>query len=252
MGPTQPHMSRSIRVVAVVVMALGVWSPGAEAQDPSRYGERWSTDGRDPETGRQVAIRVPPEIRQKNTGGSDGAGLCVIASVTTAGRYQGVPGIDRLWEAAKQRPGGYYPEKLEALVGEILPGEKFGSYVGKDTKVVENLVRSGYVVGTTTNTGAIYGGQPIHHMVDTVHLDESAAAIIDNNKPEVEIWTDRSTYDERFVDGEEGWAFVWSRSPPSLGGGSIGQAVLVMLAAGLGAAVAILGGRHIEVARDLG
>jgi len=241
---------RAGAIALALVTALG---SGASAQsDPSRYGERWSTDGRDPKTGQRVAIRVDPQIRQKNTGGSDGAGLCVIASATTAGRHEGVPGIDRLWEEAKKRPGGYYPEKLEKLVTEVLPGEKFGSYVGRDTKVVENLIRQGHVVGTTTNTGSIYGGQRIHHMVDTVHLDGTSAAIVDNNKPEVEIWTDRSTYDERFVDGDEGWAFVWARARPSLSSGSAGQLVLLFLSSVFGALVAILFRQPVEVSHELG
>lgn len=159
---------------------------------------------------------IPAELHVQNEGGSDGAGLCVIASILANGRFQGVPGLDagkasKLWQAAKAAPGGYYPEKLEELIKRVLPGERWFSWEGDGTDLVEEYSRQGYPVGGTMNTGAFYSYQPIHHMISVIHMDDEWACVVDNNNPGKYHWMPRAEYDRRFVDGPKGWGFVWLR-----------------------------------------
>lgn len=156
---------------------------------------------------------IPPSLHKRNEGGSDGQGLCVIASAVTAGRYQGVPNLDALWAAAKQRPGGYGPQKLDNLLGKVMPDEKYVSYVGTDPRVLVDLNRSGVPVNVTMNTGSLYNNQRIAHMVTGAHFDDKLACIVDNNEPGKYCWMSIQTFLKRWVDFGTGWAFAWTRKP---------------------------------------
>jgi len=88
--------------------------------------------------GIQADAPIPAAMHFRNEGGSDGSGLCVVASVVIDGHYAGVPDLmlgkqSQLWKTAKSRPGGYYPEKLARLLGEVLPAEKWVSYSDRDS-----------------------------------------------------------------------------------------------------------------------
>lgn len=221
-------------LLLALAIGLGLAPIAARADDagPDARGEAW---GGDRHAGTTARVLIPLPLRQRNTGGSDGAGLCVIASMKTAGNVQGLADeVAALWEAAKRLPGGYSPQKLERLVADVAPSLKYVSYVGTDTEVVERLVRSGRPVGTTMNTGRLYGYRPIHHMVTTVHLDDRVAALIDNNKPEVTVWIPRAEYDRRFVDGPSGWAFAWEALPIAA---RLSLPLLILLGVAIGAAL---------------
>jgi hypothetical protein len=156
----------------------------------------------------------------RNEGGRDGAGLCVICSILLNGRYQGVPGLDAgklsdLWLAAKADDGGYYPGKLEALLKRLYPDEKWISWEGESTELLEHYSSQGYPLGQTINTAELYQGQPIHHMVSNGHVDAKLAMYVDNNDPEKYHWITREELDRRFPDGAKGWCFVWLRKPNS-------------------------------------
>src|SRR5262245_53923587 len=59
----------------------------------------------------EVTCDIPVELRQKNTGGWDGAGLCVFTSIEHSARFQNER---RLWDFQKNmrsERGGGYPEK---------------------------------------------------------------------------------------------------------------------------------------------
>lgn len=212
----------SIIVVGMVLAAHAVAAFG-------QSDEAWNGDEHE---GTRARVVVPQEQRQRNTGGSDGAGLCVIASMTTNGRYQGVPGIDRLWDAAKRLPGGYYPEKFARLADGVLPGEKYASYTGTDPEVARRWNEAGHPVGVTVNTGKLYGYAPIHHMVSLVHHDGAKVALVDNNKPDVTMWMSADTFARRFVDGSSGWAMAWERLPaPGRASAPLAVAALLCAAA---------------------
>jgi hypothetical protein len=164
----------------------------------------------------------------KNEGGSNGAGLCVIASITANGIDQGVPGLDavgsdghaghgsKLWQTAKSRWGGYSPGKLKGLVEEVMPGEKWASYYGEDPAILDKLSREGYPIGVTMSTGATYNYRPIHHMVSLAHYRAGGwACVVDNNRPGVWSWMPAKEFLRRWYDGGVGWAWVWTRKRTS-------------------------------------
>lgn len=210
-----------MRPFAVSAALLFALAPVAAADSvtrpdptPDRRGEAW---GGETYRGVRSHVVIPLEQRQRNTGGSDGAGLCVIASIKTNGNYQGLgPEVVKLWEEAQRRPGGYSPSKLERLLAEITPDLKYASYVGSDPAVLHRLSKAGYPIGATMNTGRLYNYMPIAHMVSLVHYDEEKdlAAVIDNNKPEVYAWMPAQEFARRWNGIGGGWAFVWDYPPP--------------------------------------
>lgn len=223
------------RSAALLLAALFLHAP-TWAQSPDSHGEVVTLE---PEyNGVKANAPIPPEMHVKNEGGSDGAGLCVISSILVNGMEQNVPGLESgkgslLWRTAKSRPGGYYPGKLETLLKEVMPGEKWFSWEGEGTDLVEEYSRQGYPVATTTNTGALYGYQSIHHMISNAHLDANWACIVDNNDPGKYHWMPRAEFDRRFVDGAQGWGFVWLRKPHVVAFTLLSAALLLGAAAAL-------------------
>lgn len=217
--------------------AAAVREPSAP-DTPDHRGEVWG-GLTDPVTGTRAQVRIPLELRQRNSVGIDFLGLCVIASQTTDGRQQGrAAEVAELWAAAKQRTGGYSPDKLKRLVAQVCPGMPYLSYEGADTDGLARILARGIPVGVTYSTGKLYGYRHIAHMVSLVHLDARRAAVIDNNKPEVVAWMPRAEFDRRFRDRGEGWAFLWQIAPPAIPGlGELGGP-LVAVAVGGGLALA--------------
>lgn len=181
---------------------------------------------------------IPKELHFRNEGGSDGSGLCVIASVVINGAYQRIPGLtllkdSPLWKAAKQKPGGYYPKKLDDLITEVMPTEEWVGYSDRDPAkldtILHTLSASGRAIGATMNTGALYKYAPIHHMISLVHYESGKlACVVDNNDPGLYHWMPASEFLKRLMDGGEGWAFAWSRMPLVV---KIGISILVAAAA---------------------
>jgi hypothetical protein len=225
---------RLAAVVAAVVVLLGLSASSIQAQQPDSRGELVTRS--DTHQGVKASAPIPPSQHIQNEGGSDGAGLCVIASILANGQYQQVPGLEgakqsQLWRTAKQRPGGYAPQKLANLVESIHPDETWASYVGRDTSVLDALSRKGYPIGATMNTGALYNYRPIHHMVSLVHYRQGEwACVVDNNRPGYYSWMPAQEFDRRWIDGSTGWAWVWTRLP-MLAGVSVLPLVILIAAA---------------------
>lgn len=216
---------------------LLIFASAAVAQAPDSRGEALT---REPAyQGTTASAPIPPELHVKNEGGSDGAGLCVIASILANGMYQGVPGLvnegknSALWRAAKSRRGGYWDRKLEQLVNEVMPGEKWASYYGPDATVLDNLSRQGYPIGATMNTGRNYGYGRIAHMISLLHYRTGGlACVLDNNFPGVYSWMPASEFDRRWKDYGNGWAWIWTRLPATAAGSAF-AAILLLVAAAL-------------------
>lgn len=214
----------------VFVLAVLVSCP-ALAGDIEDGREVWTTE---PEyRGVRANAPIPSWQHILNEGGSDGAGLCVVASNTANGLYQGVPEFaggkeSRVWRLAKERPGGYYPEKLDQLFRDAGVETAWFQAEGKADellRLIEHYNRMGLPVGITMNYGEEYG-QRIHHMVSLIHLDADMACIVDNNFPEQYMWISRSVLADRIVDGPAGWVVVllWLKGAVKVG---------VLVAAGL-------------------
>lgn len=229
-------MNRFAFLLAALLPLAGCASPlgGLGGSPPAdRHGEA-VTDGPSYQA-TQANAPIPAHLHQRNTGGSDGAGLCVIASLVTNGRYQGVgEQVEALWDEARRRPGGYYREKLDDLIRGAAPGLKYAQYEGTDPAPLVRWSAAGYPVGVTYGTGALYGYQPIAHMVSLSHLDDQWAAIIDNNNPGKWSWMPAREFARRWtLTGGQGWAVLLQYGPgasPALAWAIAGAAALLLAA----------------------
>jgi hypothetical protein len=227
-GSTGVHirMRRTTLIAAMLALGLAVPSQGQADAAPDARGEAFSRESS--YQGESTRTLRDPAKHVQNEGGWDGAGLCVIASITANGIDQGVPGLDvpgddgdtghgsALWKTAKGRRGGYSPGKLQSLVQEVMPDEKWASYYGDDPSVLDKLSRAGYPIGATMSTGRLYGYKPIHHMISLAHYRENGwACVVDNNQPGVYSWMPAKEFVRRWFDGGSGWAWTWTRKPPT-------------------------------------
>ena len=136
----------------------------------------------------EIHCDLPGDFHQKNTGGSDGAGLCVYASARHTGRWQGDPLFDLIFDWMKKHPGGSYPEKFKRTLEQCskesgLPIPEYVQVEGKDLEILKLACRTGRMVGVTYSrspTGR-YGGGRIAHMVSLPHADNTYFAVLDNN-----------------------------------------------------------------------
>lgn len=227
-----------MRYTARFLLWLIVFVAAAPAHAQLLDGKREQHKDTPEYNGTKANAPIPVEMHMRNEGGSDGAGLCVIASLKINGRYQQVPGVDQIWRVAKTRPGGYSPDKLQRLLDETVPDEKWASYVGRDTSILDQLSRAGYPIGATMNTGELYNYQPIHHMVSLVHFDgqKDRACVVDNNRPGVYSWMTAREFARRWIDGGTGWAFVWTRKASNV----IKTGGMLLIVAAVAAAVVLI------------
>lgn len=228
-----------MRSLLLALAVLAAWSPSALAQRPTGDQEVVTTV---PELdGVRAMVPIPADFHLKNEGGSDGAGLCVITSNTSDGWFQDVPEFvdaktSKVWKLAKARPGGYYPEKFKQLLDEAgvqTPWIQAEGSAEELTPVIRHYLSIGIPVATTMAFSQRYQpGVPdgrIHHMIQTIHLDDELACIVDNNFPGTYLWVTAAEYSRRLVDGPAGWivAFLWGARVVAWG--VIGAAALCVL-----------------------
>jgi hypothetical protein len=222
-----------LRRLAAMALMLAA-SVAAHGQD----SDRWEVQTTEPVfKGTHANAPIPGWLHILNEGGSDGAGLCVIASNVIDGTYQEVPEFaggksSKIWTLAKSKPGGYYPAKLEKLFTDSGMVTKWFQAEGSAAQllpVIEYYTRAGVPCGTTMSYGKEYG-QSIHHMVSTIHLDSTLACIVDNNFPGKYFWMSRAEYARRLIDGPAGWVVVLLRAKEIATYAAFGAAVVVALA----------------------
>lgn len=176
--------------------------------------------------GTRATCDLPAGQHMKNTGGSDGlrgpgsgSGLCVFTSVEMASRWQGVRDLAGFQQWMTRRPGGGWPQKLDEMLAQFCRerGVAVPSYIqhtGGDEQFLELALKTGRMPCITyAGRDDFYRGR-IAHMVDLAHLDASAGAIIDNNRPGVWLWMTRSELLSRWRDMDGGWAVVLLGPPP--------------------------------------
>lgn len=169
--------------------------------------------------GTRATCDIPPSQHIRNTGGRDGAGLCVFTSMELAADWQQLPELAGFQRWMTKRPGGGYPEKVDAMLKAYcqekgVPVPPYVQHTDGDEAVLDAAIAAGLMPCIT------YGGRDdfyrggIYHMVDLAHLDAERAAIIDNNRPGVWVWMTRAELLTRWRSMQGGWAFVWLASPP--------------------------------------
>lgn len=171
----------------------------------------------------KAVVSMPAGQQIKNVGGRDGAGLCVFTSAEVAGRYQNIAALNGFQKYMTRQLGGGYPDKFEKMLAAYckqqgVPVPRFVQSVGGDVAFLESAVKTKRAVCVT------YGGRddfyrgPIAHMVVLAHLDDTSAAIIDNNRVGVYVWMSRAEFLSRWKDSVNmGWAIVFLDPPPPPG-----------------------------------
>lgn len=166
---------------------------------------------------------MPGRLHLRNVGGSDGAGLCVFASISHAARYQGLDELADMMDWMRSFPGGGYPEKVDEMIRRKLGPDHGVSYLHvygpESLELLALACASGYQPCVTYGYGERYGVS-IAHMVSLVHLDDERAAILDNNFPgdDAYEWMSRDEFAARYAWSPsglgEGWGIIFTSGEP--------------------------------------
>lgn len=182
----------------------------SQIEATSVEGGRTSPDGSE-----EIQIDLPGTQQMKNTGGKDGAGLCVFTSIEHSGRWQNVDSILGLQTKMTKEQGGGYPSKVEKMLAKYCDGAQYLQYEGNDPALIKLALTTGRMPSVTYGYSPRYSGK-IAHMVNAAHLTEKWAAILDNNFPgETKYeWMSPVEFKKRWISGGGGWAVVLLAPPP--------------------------------------
>lgn len=174
--------------------------------------------GRVHEDGTEIRCDLDPALHQKNTGGSDGAGLCVFASMRHTGLWQGDEVFTELFHWMKKHPGGSYPQKTDQMIAKFcqekgLPKPRYLQVEGGDLEILKKACKSGRMPSVTYSysPSGRYGGSRISHMVSLPHADDRHFVVLDNNYPgradkeEVYEWLTPAEFAKVY---DPGWAVI--------------------------------------------
>ena len=191
--------------------------------------------------GTRIVFDLPADQHMQNVGGSDGAGLCVYTSITLGAKWQNTKEMYNLRKFAEGRPGGSYPEKMDADLkiyakryNVTIPN--YVQHTGGDDAFLDLCIQTRRMPGITYAGVDDFYDSPILHMVNLAHLDEKNGAIQDNNR--AGKWTSdtrkrilnrwkglddngkdllvpvREGLRTLWIPAGGGWAFVWLTPPP--------------------------------------
>lgn len=171
--------------------------------------------------GTPVQVDFPQELRMHNCGGSDGAGLCVFTSLNHAALWQDVPQLKDFQKWMKSKPGGGYPDKVDAMIKRKCreANVEVPQYVqveGQDLEIIDLALKTGRMACVTYgfSPSGRYNGQRISHMLNVVHADGKNYAILDNNYEHELEWLNKDEF-RRAYGSDGGWSVILlSPSPP--------------------------------------
>lgn len=198
----------------------------AVAQEPGRLAGGFSPT-KEPvsPSGTAAVCDIPARLHMRNTGGmglrgpGTGAGLCVFTSVEIDANWACVEALYGFQKWMKSKPGGGSPPKLAAMIAAYcrergVPEPAYVQHTGGDEQFLDLAVKTRRPVGVTYSGEDDYYSGPVDHMVSLVHLDASAACIVDNNRPGVFVWMSRAAFLQRWRARGGGWAVALLDSPP--------------------------------------
>ena len=216
---------RWLTLLACLVIGIGLFG------SPQRCRAEPQADGRG-QSGETITVDLPDTQHLKNRGGSDGAGLCVFASISHAGRYQNDRVSEAMFRFMWTRPGGGYPEKVtrifEACARHLgLPVPKYVQHIGGNVDFLRLALKTGrYPCVTYAGRDSVFYSGRIAHMVNLVHLSERLAVIHDNNFPGKYLWMTPDEFKARWLDMSGGWAIVLLGPPPPPVPSNIGRGAI--------------------------
>ena len=174
--------------------------------------------------GTQIACDLPMSQQMHNTGGSDGAGLCVFTSIAHAARWQQVGQLEDFQQFMKSHPGGGYPDKVDKMIAAASKahGMDKPDYLqseGMDLELLKAACKSGRMPGVTYSfsPSGRYGGKKIAHMVSLIQATDQWFVILDNNypcdaaHPDNYEWLTPQEFQRVYAPG---WAVILLDPPP--------------------------------------
>lgn len=169
--------------------------------------------------GVRAVVDLPASEHMKNTGGSDGLGLCVFTSIQHSARWQGLYELEGFRAYMEVRPGGGYPKKVDQTLAAFCASRNiqvplYIQHTGGDEAFLDLCLKTGRCPGVTYAGADGYYSGGIDHMVNLNHLDPSVASIVDNNRVRSWVWMSRSDFLSRWRARGGGWAFVFLAPPP--------------------------------------
>jgi hypothetical protein len=195
----------------------GPWVPLAASVE-AKVGGTVSPDGAE-----ALQIQLPGRFHLRNRGGSDGAGLCVFASMRHTGVWQSDPAFTAIFEWMFTHPGGGTPPKVDAVLKRLCqekgyPMPDYFHVEGWDPEILKLACANNLLPGVTYSrspTGR-YGGQRIAHMVSLPHFTDRWAVVLDNNHPGENAYEWMSPEDFHRVcnPGDSLWVIILVKKGP--------------------------------------
>lgn len=218
-------MRRFFPILAAVVAAAAFLDPSGDASALwSAKGAAHRTESPFASDGTAVDAWLPPVLHMRNTGGSDGAGLCVFTTIEMIGRACNIRPLFGYQKFMTRRPGGGWPEKVDDTLTAFCreQGSNKPTYFhveANNLALLKKALRSGRLVGITYNyspTGR-YGGSRISHMVNLAAAGAGKGpdgkgwwAVLDNNFPGSWEWMSESQFLSVAAGGGRLWAVIFA------------------------------------------
>ena len=165
----------------------------------------------------EVEAPLPANLKEKNVGGTDGAGLCVFDSITYCAVYQNERLLIELFHHMQHEPGGGYPEKVDQMIAKYGKGTQYIQDTTGDYELLKLAIRTGRPCGVTYDGhDPHYGNQTIAHMVQLVYADDRFACISDNNFPADDqyVWMTAQEFQTRWKGNGGGWSVILLHPAP--------------------------------------
>jgi hypothetical protein len=207
-----------VRKWALIASLIAAASAAAQAVADAVAGPEYR--------GEQVTCDLPESLHLWNKGSDrDGAGMCVMTSIETAGIYQNVPGVRGLRDWCAREPGGAGPPKVadqlrRYFAAKGLPVPPYVQYEGADPGPVMELAdRTGRMICTTYGYSPRYG-KTIYHMVCAARFRGLWGVVLDNNPVGIGPgrlyeWLESAELIRRAKHPQgKAWVFVWLTPPP--------------------------------------
>ena len=145
-------------------------------------------------------ISVPSSMRQRNWIGNQGYGSCTHAALITLLRWNGLDKMASTWRRTHGNGEGPWSLSKQLDYGGI----RYAYVTNGSVEFLEWAISTRRGCNITVKGG--------RHMVTLVHLDETHAAVLDNNSPGSFIWMPRNTLISEWKSSM-GWAITPCYSP---------------------------------------
>lgn len=142
--------------------------------------------------------------------------------------WQNVRELFAFQEFMKRRPGGGWPEKVDAMIAETcreqgVPVPMYVQVESNDLEILRRALRSGRIASVTYSispTGR-YGGARIAHMVNLLAAGAGQGpdgkgwwCVMDNNYPNTYEWMCEAQFQRTYASAGRGWAFFLCNPAP--------------------------------------